>query len=149
RDAQYKVIDTCRELGIGFVPFSPLGRAFLTGKISDMQRLEEDDMRQSMPRFVGENFTHNRAMVNQLENIATRNSCTAAQLSLAWLLAQDENFVPIPGTKHVKYVEENAAAAELKISDDDLQLAGSIFANNAVRGERYAQSQMISLDPDE
>jgi len=149
RNPEYKVFDTCRELGIGFVPFSPLGRAFLSGRIRDMSELEEDDMRQTMPRFSGDNLAHNLGLVDQLEAIATRNGCTAAQLSLAWVLAQDENFVPIPGTKHVKYVEENAAAADLEIDPDDLLLAGEIFTSQGVRGDRYAESHMISLDPDD
>jgi aryl-alcohol dehydrogenase-like predicted oxidoreductase len=149
REPEYKVLETCNELEIGFVPFSPLGRAFLSGNIADMQQLEENDMRQTMPRFQGENFTHNLVLVNQLVEIAERNNCTAAQLSLAWVLAQNENFVPIPGTKHLKYVEENAKTLELKISPEDLMLAGNIFADDQVKGERYAKSHMISLDPDD
>jgi aryl-alcohol dehydrogenase-like predicted oxidoreductase len=147
RDAEPAVLNCCRELAIGFVPFSPLGRAFLTGKITDMKQLEYDDMRQTMPRFMGENFEHNRTLVQQLASIADRNHCTTAQLALAWVLAQDENFVPIPGTKHVSYVEENAAATQLKISADDLAQANEIFTNGQIRGDRYAKSQMISLDP--
>ncbi|MEX2132167.1 MAG: aldo/keto reductase [Pseudohongiellaceae bacterium] len=148
RDPEYKVLDTCRELGIGFVPFSPLGRAFLTGKVTDMSLLEIDDMRQTMPRFAGDNFQHNLRILEDFIEIAVRNQCTPAQLALAWVLAQDENFVPIPGTKHVKYVEENFAAAKLVISAEDLTLAGQIFAETKVKGDRYAQSHMISLDPD-
>ncbi len=149
RDPEYKVIDCCNKLGIGFVPFSPLGRAFLTGKITDMQLLEPDDMRQTMPRFEGDNFQHNWQLVHQLKEIAVANECTLAQLALAWVLAQDNNFVPIPGTKHVKYVEENAKAADLKISAEDLQRAEDIFERGGVLGDRYAKSHMISLDPDE
>ena len=149
RDPENKVLDCCAELGIGFVPFSPLGRAFLTGDIDDMAALSEDDMRQTMPRFIGEDFTHNLQLLEQLKPIAKDNSCTVAQLALAWVLARDENFVPIPGTKHVKYVEENAAAADLTISDADLSKAGEIFASNKVHGERYAKSHMISLDPED
>ncbi len=149
RDPENKVFDCCRELGIGFVPFSPLGRAFLTGEVTDMSSLGEDDMRQTMPRFIGEDFQHNLHLLEQFESIARDNCCTPAQLSLSWVLAQDENFVPIPGTKHVKYVEENAAAAELKISDEDLKRAGEIFAGDKVRGDRYAKSHMISLDPED
>lgn len=149
RNPEYKVFDTCKELEIGFVPFSPLGRAFLSGKVTDMEQLEPDDMRQTMPRFMGDNFTHNLTLVEQLSAIADRNHCTPAQLALAWVLAQDEDFVPIPGTKHVAYVEENAAAADLNISQEDLHLAGEIFTGNSVLGDRYASSLMISLDPDE
>ncbi len=149
RDPEYKVFDCCRELGIGFVPFSPLGRGFLTGVISDMQQLEPDDMRQTMPRFMDENFVHNLQMVQQLQEIADAYRCTIAQLAIAWVLAQDANFVPIPGTKHVRYVEENADAARLQISTADLQRIGRTIAPGQVEGERYAPSQMISLDPDE
>ncbi len=146
RDPAPDVLATCRELGIGFVPFSPLGRAFLTGKITDMSQLEDDDMRHSMPRFMDDRFTHNSSLVQQLAAIAQRNHCSTAQLALAWILAQDDNFVPIPGTKHVSYVEENAAAVTLQISASDLQLADEIFTRGGVQGERYAKSQMISLD---
>lgn len=149
RDPEGGVIDCCNELDIGFVPFSPLGRAFLTGAITDMSALGGDDMRQSMPRFTGENFQHNLQLLKQLEPIARDNNCTLGQLALAWVLAKDENFVPIPGTKHVKYVEENAAAADLKISDEDLQKAGKIFQGDKIQGERYAKSHMISLDPED
>ena len=154
RDPEDRVLDTCRELGIGFVPFSPLGRAFLTGCITDMTRLAPDDMRQTMPRFRDDNFTHNLSLVRQLTAIADACQCTTAQLALAWVLAQDQGFVPIPGTKHVRYVEENAAALDIRISEADLQRAGAIFDRDgrpgaAVRGERYARSHMISLDPEE
>jgi len=148
RDPENKVFECCRELGIGFVPFSPLGRAFLTGVINDMTALDADDMRQTMPRFQGENLSHNLRLLDDFAEIAKANDCTMAQLALAWVLAQDENFVPIPGTKHVRYVEENAAAADLHIAPDQLQRAGEIFTTTSVRGERYAESHMISLDPD-
>lgn len=148
RDPENKVLDCCRELGIGFVPFSPLGRAFLSGAITDMSALEANDMRQSMPRFNEPNFQHNLSLVHQLKEIASDNECSLAQLSLAWLLAQDPDFVPIPGTKHINYVEENAKAAELTISEEDLQHAGDIFTGDAVLGDRYAKSHMISLDAD-
>lgn len=148
RDPEYKVLECCEELGIGFVPFSPLGRAFLAGAVRNLNDLEEGDMRKTMPRFNGDNFVHNLVLVDEFESIAANNSCTPAQLALAWLMAQNPNFVPIPGTKHVKYVEENAQAVDLTISSDDLERAGSIFAGEAVLGERYHPSQMISLDPD-
>ncbi|GJM13553.1 MAG: aldo/keto reductase [Pseudohongiella sp.] len=149
REPENKVFDCCKELGIGFVPFSPLGRAFLTGVITDMSDLDDDDMRQSMPRFQDENFQKNLAQLADLREIAASNSCTMAQLALAWVLAQDPNFVPIPGTKHVKYVEENAQAAEISLSEADLARTSEIFADGSVRGDRYAKSHMISLDPDE
>lgn len=149
REPENKVFDCCRELGIGFVPFSPLGRAFLAGVITDMSALGDDDMRQSMPRFQGDNFQQNLKQLNDLREIATSNSCTMAQLALAWVLAQDLNFVPIPGTKHVKYVEENAQTLELSISAEDLARTGEVFSGGSVCGDRYAKSHMISLDPDE
>lgn len=105
-------------------------------------------MRQTMPRFMDENFRHNLKLLEQLREIAAANACTLAQLALAWVLAQDLDFVPIPGTKHMNYVEENAKALELSISDDDLKTAGRIFAGENVLGERYAKSHMISLDED-
>ena len=149
RDPEYKVFDSCRELGIGFVPFSPLGRAFLAGLIRDMSILEDDDMRQTMPRFQQDNLPHNLRLLDELAAIARTNHCTMAQLALAWVLAQDQNFVPIPGTKHVRYVEENAAAVDLSIDPVDLKRAGDIFTETEVCGDRYAKSHMISLDPDD
>lgn len=149
RDPEYKVFDCCQELGIGFVPFSPLGRAFLAGVIRDMSTLEPDDMRQSMPRFQGDNLQHNLTLLDELESIARVNHCTMAQLALSWVLSQNPNFVPIPGTKHVRYVEENAAATELRIEPSHLKRAGEIFTESEVRGDRYAESHMISLDPDQ
>lgn len=148
RDPEYKVFDCCEELGIGFVPFSPLGRAFLTGTIRDMSTLGEDDMRQTMPRFQGDNFAHNLRMLEELATIARSNQCTMAQLALTWVLAQNPNFVPIPGTKHVRYVEENAAAVDLHIEPTHLQRVGEIFTETEVLGDRYAKSHMISLDPE-
>ena len=149
RDPEYKVIQRCKELGIGFVPFSPLGRAFLSGLVRDMDKLEEGDMRHSMPRFSGSNFLSNLKLVDNLAAIAIDNNCTPAQLALAWVLSKDSDFVPIPGTKHGKFVEENAAAADLMISQSDLEKAEEIFNPSAVLGERYHSSQMISLDPDD
>ncbi len=148
RDPENKVFDCCRELGIGFVPFSPLGRAFLTGTVTDMSELEDNDMRQTMPRFMDKNFENNLKLLRDMRKIARENNCTMAQLALAWVLAQDENFVPIPGTKHVKYAEENAKAARLTIPEEDLVKLGKLFEGKKVLGDRYAKSHMISLDPD-
>lgn len=149
RNPEYKVFACCRELGVGFVPFSPLGRAFLSGKITDMSILEDDDMRQTMPRFEGENFKHNLQLIAEFADIAADNDCTPAQLALAWIMAQDPAFVSIPGTKQVKYVEENAAAVDLSIRESDIHKAGELINEKTVAGERYSASQMISLDPDE
>ena len=149
REPENKVFDCCRELGIGFVPFSPLGRAFLAGVITDMSALSNDDIRQTMPKFLGDDFKQNLKQLTVLREIAASNSCTMAQLALAWVLAQDPNFVPIPGTKHLKYVEENAQAAQLSISTDELARVGEVFSGGTVCGDRYAKSHMISLDPEE
>lgn len=148
RDPEHKVLAACEELGVGFVPFSPLGRAFLSGLVQDMTQLEENDMRQGMPRFNGENFESNLLMLDQFKQLASDNNCSPSQLALAWVLAQGESLVPIPGTKHVDFMKENAAAADLKISDADLAKAGQIINADTVSGDRYAQSQMISLDPE-
>jgi aryl-alcohol dehydrogenase-like predicted oxidoreductase len=147
RNPENKVLSCCKELGIGFVPFSPLGRAFLSGLIRDMSTLEPDDMRQTMPRFLGDNFIQNLKIVDEMGLIAQENSCTPSQLALAWVLAQDDDFVPIPGTKHVKYVIENAQTLDCKIAEGDLVKIGQLF-DKKVRGDRYAESQMISLDTD-
>jgi aryl-alcohol dehydrogenase-like predicted oxidoreductase len=149
RDPELRVLDTCHELGIGFVPFSPLGRAFLCGQIRKPEDLAEDDMRRGMPRFMDENLESNVALLTTYETIALDNSCTMAQLALAWLLAQGDTLVPIPGTKHVSYAEENAKAADLEISAADLARAGEIISQDTVAGPRYAESQMISLDAEE
>ena len=148
RDPEYKVLECCKNLGIGFVPFSPLGRAFLAGVVKDMSLLEEGDMRLTMPRFTGDNLKHNLKLVEELTTLAVDNDCTPAQLALAWLLSKDPDFVPIPGTKHVKYVEENALAAEINVSNSELEKVGKIFGPEQIKGERYHPSQMISLDPD-
>jgi aryl-alcohol dehydrogenase-like predicted oxidoreductase len=137
------------ELGIGFVPFSPLARAFLSGKLRNIQALEENDMRKQMPRFREENFGKNLQLLEEFETIASDNGCTMAQLALAWLLAQGEAVVPIPGTKHVEYAVENAGAADLSLSEEDLKRVGEIIGPTTVSGDRYGKAQMISLDPEE
>jgi aryl-alcohol dehydrogenase-like predicted oxidoreductase len=114
-----------------------------------MSALGDDDMRHTMPRFLGDDFKQNLKQLSVLREIAASNSCTLAQLALAWVLAQDPNFVPIPGTKHVKYVEENAQATELSISSEELARVGEVFSGDSVYGDRYAKSHMISLDPEE
>ena len=150
RNPEYKTIDACRELGVGFVPFSPLGRAFLCGVIDADTEYGEMDMRAFMPRFQGEALQHNLGLQAQLNELASNNNCTPAQFALAWLLAQsDGSHVPIPGTKHLAFVEENAAAAELSISSEDLQRAAEIFAPDAVQGNRYGEGFEISLDPED
>jgi aryl-alcohol dehydrogenase-like predicted oxidoreductase len=149
RDPENKVLAACRELGVGFVPFSPLGRAFLSGRVVDMGALEESDMRQRMPRFRGDDFQKNLGLLEAFGALAADNGCTMAQLALAWLLVQGDTLVPIPGTKHVEYAVENAEAASLSIAAGDLQRAGEIINPETVAGDRYGKSQMISLDPEE
>lgn len=149
RDPEAKVLDACKELGVGFVPFSPLGRAFLCGAIETREDLASRDLRSTMPRFLEENLAKNVLLLSELRAIAEKYSCTTGQLSLAWLLAQGDNIVPIPGTKHSNFAEENAGAAELDIAAEDLDRAGEIINTDSVAGPRYAENQMISLDPEE
>lgn len=149
REPEPRVLEACSELGVGFVPFSPLARAFLTGAVRKPEDLGEGDLRRSMPRFMDENLSSNVALLAEYEVIARDNECTMAQLALAWVLAQGDNLVPIPGTKHVAFVEENARAADLEISAADLARAGEIINPDTVSGPRYAENQKISLDPEE
>ena len=149
RDPENKVLAACEELGVGFVPFSPLGRAFLSGRLTDMGALEEHDFRQRMPRFSGDDFQKNLGLLEEFKTLAADNRCTMAQLALAWLLAQGETLVPIPGTKHVEYAVENAEAAGVSLSEGDLKRAGEIIGPKTVSGDRYAKAQMISLDPED
>jgi len=146
RIAELKVLMTCHELGITFVPFSPLGRGFLTGKLRDTSVLGEDDLRMSMPRFLGDNFRENLKLLTEYEHIASENNCTPAQLALAWLLSRDETVIPIPGTKHVKYVEENAAAADIKLAATVIQRLDQLINDTTVRGERYNETFMRMMD---
>jgi len=150
RDPENRVLAACEELSVGFVPFSPLGRAFLAGAIKDPETdLEEHDMRRGMPRFQGEDFRHNTALLEEFGAIATDNGCTMAQLALAWVLAQGETLVPIPGTKHVAFVEENAGAGDLEVPEADLERAGRLINAETVAGPRYSKAGMISLDPED
>jgi len=146
RKPEAKVLITCKELGITFVAFSPMARGFLTGKLRDTSVLGEDDLRLTMPRFLGDNFTINLKLLNEYELIAEENSCTPAQLALAWLLSKDETIIPIPGTKHVKYVEENAAAADIKLSANVIQHLDQLINDKTVQGERYNETFMKMMD---
>jgi aryl-alcohol dehydrogenase-like predicted oxidoreductase len=135
RDIEAEVRPTCRELGIGIVPFSPLGRGFLTGNVTSVDNLAADDMRRNLPRFEGENFDRNLAIVQRLTTLAAERGVTAGQLALAWVQHQGDDVVPIPGTKRRKYLEENVAAAELALTAEDLAaIAGTV---DAVAGDRY------------
>jgi len=121
RDVEDEILPTVRELGIGFVPYSPLGRGFLTGQITSPEDFEEDDFRRNSPRFQGENFQRNLDLVERVREVAQEKGVTAGQLALAWLLHQGDDIVPIPGTKRREYLEENAAAADIELSGEDLQ----------------------------
>jgi aryl-alcohol dehydrogenase-like predicted oxidoreductase len=132
-----------RELGIGFVAYSPLGRGFLTGRFRSIDDLPEDDFRRSSPRFEGENFDRNLELVDRVEEIAGEKGANAGQLALAWVLAQGEDVVPIPGTKHVSYLEQNVAASEIDLTADDLRRIDEAAPAGAATGERYADVSSI------
>lgn len=140
RDPEDAVLPTVRELGIGFVPYSPLGRGFLTGQIKSEADFAPDDFRRSNPRFVGENFQKNLQLVGAIEELARSKGCTPAQLALAWVLAQGEDLAPIPGTKRVKYLEENLGALDVRLTPDDLARIEDIAPLGVAAGERYAVS---------
>ncbi|MGD8280154.1 MAG: aldo/keto reductase [Gemmatimonadota bacterium] len=150
RDPEEHVLPACRELGIGFVPFSPLGRAVLTGTIDSTEDVsDQDDFRRNMPRFQPEALARNLELVAALRDIAESKGCTRAQLALAWLLAQGEHIAPIPGTKRVQYLEENAAAADIELTEAELATLDETFAPANVVGDRYTPEIMKLLDTDE
>lgn len=142
RDVEDGILAATRELGITLVAYSPLGRGLSTGAINSTGALKDGDFRKNLPRFQGENFEQNLQTVNALETFAKEKGITAAQLSLAWLLAQGEDIVPIPGTKRRKYLQENANAAEVNLSADDLTAIDGILRNNAIAGTRYTEGGM-------
>jgi aryl-alcohol dehydrogenase-like predicted oxidoreductase len=146
RDPENGILPTCRELGIGFVPFSPLGRGFLSGVVRSLEGLPVDDFRRGLPRFQGENLGRNLAMVGRLSNLAREIGCTAAQLALAWVLSRGPDIVPIPGTKHPNYIEENVAAVALDLSSSDLERIGHAVEPNDVAGERYGPTNLALVD---
>ena len=142
REPEEEILATCRELGVGFVAYSPLGRGFLTGQFTRFEDFPEDDYRRFSPRFQGENFQKNLDLVRRVEEIAHEKHCTPAQLALAWVLAQDKNIVPIPGTKRRKYLEENVGALDVKLTREDLERIDEIFPTGAAAGERYPEHMM-------
>jgi len=146
RDPEDGVLDTCRELGIGFVAYSPLGRGFLTGQIKRFEDLGADDYRRMSPRFQGENFQKNLDLVARIEQIAKEKSCKASQLALAWVLAQGDDIVPIPGTKRRKYLEENVGALEVKLTREDLRRIDEAAPHGATAGTRYPEASMNSVN---
>jgi aryl-alcohol dehydrogenase-like predicted oxidoreductase len=138
RDVEAEILPTCRELDIAFVPYSPLGRGFLTGQITSPDDFAADDFRRFTPRFQGENFQKNLDLVAHLRTLAENKGCTPAQLALAWVLAQGQDMIPIPGTKRVKYLEENAGAIDITLSAEELAQIEALIPYDAVSGERYA-----------
>ncbi len=142
RDVEHEILPVCRELGVGYVAYAPLGRGLLTGRIKSVDDLPPDDRRRKNPRFLPENLARNVELVRELEAIAARNGASPAQAALAWLLAQGDDIVPIPGTNHVANVEQNAAAAELALPKQDIERLSSIFAHGAGAGARYAENML-------
>jgi aryl-alcohol dehydrogenase-like predicted oxidoreductase len=146
RDPEDEVLQTCKELGIAFVAYSPLGRGFLTGQFKKFEDLAPDDYRHNSPRFQGENFQKNLDLVHQLEQLAVQKNCTASQLALAWVLAQGDHIFPIPGTKRIKYLEENAAALKVSFTKEELETINAIVPKNAAAGLRYPEAMMKSVN---
>ncbi|HEY0332416.1 MAG TPA: aldo/keto reductase [Stenotrophomonas sp.] len=147
RDPEHNgVLATTRELGIGFVPYSPLGRGFLTGAIRSPEDFEADDYRRHSPRFQGENFTRNLALVEQVRLLAAEKNASAGQLALAWVIAQGKDLVPIPGTKRTRYLDENLGALDLALSPDDLARIDAVFPPDAVAGQRYPEAAQALLN---
>jgi aryl-alcohol dehydrogenase-like predicted oxidoreductase len=146
RDPEDGVLQTCRELGIGFVPYSPLGRGFLTGQLKRFQDLPKDDYRRHSPRFEGENFARNLELVERIHAIAREKHCTPAQLAVAWVLSRGEDIVPIPGTKRRRYLQENVGALNVYLSRDELDQIEQAFPKDAVAGLRYPQAVMESVN---
>jgi aryl-alcohol dehydrogenase-like predicted oxidoreductase len=142
RDPEREVLLTCRELGIGFVAYSPLGRGFLTGQFKRFEDFPEDDYRRFSPRFQGENFQKNLDLVKRVEEIAKEKHCTASQLALAWVLAQGKDIVPIPGTKRRKYLEDNVGAVNVRLTAEDLRRIEEAFPSGVAAGERYPEHMM-------
>jgi aryl-alcohol dehydrogenase-like predicted oxidoreductase len=146
RDPEEEILPTCRELGIGFVAYSPLGRGFLTGQFKKFEDLEADDYRRFSPRFQGDNFQKNLDLVKQVELMAREKDCQPSQLALAWVLAQGDDVVPIPGTKRRKYLEENAGAVEIDLTIDDLRRLNEVFPTGAAAGQRYPEHMMALVN---
>jgi aryl-alcohol dehydrogenase-like predicted oxidoreductase len=142
RDPENGVLQTCRELGIGFVAYSPLGRGFISGRFKRFEDLSEGDQRRTWPRFQGENFQKNLDLAKKVEEIAREKGCTASQLALAWVLAQGEDIVPIPGTKHKQYLEDNVGAINVKLTAEDLSRLEEVFPHGAAAGTRYPEQMM-------
>jgi aryl-alcohol dehydrogenase-like predicted oxidoreductase len=146
RDVEDEILPICRELEIGFVPYSPLGRGFLTGQIKKFEDLAEDDYRRYSPRFQGENFQKNLNLVQKIKEIAEEKGCEPSQLALAWLLAQGEDIVPIPGTKRTAYLEENIGALAVSLTEADLARINQVAPRGIAAGERYPEASMKGVN---
>jgi len=146
RDPEDGILEACRRLGVGFVPYSPLGRGFLTGQIKSPADLAEDDYRRHSPRFQGENFDRNLKLVAEVQRLAKQKGCTPAQLALAWVLSQGNDIVPIPGTKRRKYLEENLAALDVQLSAEDLKQIDNVAPKNVAAGDRYPSHMMSAVN---
>ncbi len=146
RDPEDEILPTVRELGIGFVPYSPLGRGFLTGQIKNVEDLASNDWRRTNPRFQGENFQKNLDLVGRIGEIASKKGCQPSQLALSWVLAQGEDIVPIPGTKRRTYLDENIGAMEVHLSEEDLATIDQVLPHGTVSGTRYAEAQMKNVN---
>jgi len=146
RDPEDGILQTCKELGIAFVPYSPLGRGFLTGNYKKFEDFDANDYRRNSPRFMGENFNKNLQLVKKIELLAKEKNCTPSQLALAWVMAQGDFIFPIPGTKHIKYVEENAGATNVHLTKKDLLEIEAIAPKNIAAGSRYPEAMMKSVE---
>lgn len=145
RDVEAAVLPACRELGIGFVPYSPLGRGFLTGQLTSSAQLGPHDYRHSLPRFQPQAMASNAKLMAELQRLAAARGATASQLALAWLLAQGDSIVPIPGARSLAHLDENVAAVQLKLSDTELAAIGAAFLPASVHGARYPQHELVML----
>lgn len=146
RDPEKEILPACKELGIAFVAYSPLGRGFLTGQIKKFDDLEEDDFRRSSPRFMGENFQKNLDLVKKIESIAKEKGCTSGELALAWVMAQGEEIFPIPGTRRIKHLEENVKAINIHLSQEDIKQIEAVFPKDAASGTRYSEAGMKTVN---
>ena len=146
RDVEAEILPACRELGVGFVAYSPLGRGFLTGRFEKPEDLPENDRRRQFPRFQDENFRQNMRLVERVREIASEKKCKPSQLALAWVLAQGRDIVPIPGTKRRKYVEENAGAVEVELTKEDIGRIREVLRTESVAGERYPEQAMNAVN---
>jgi len=146
RNPEGAVLDTCKQLGVAFVAFSPLARGFLSAKVRDMSLLEETDLRQSMPRFLGKNFIANLQWLDEFCTIASANNCSPAQLALAWLLHKDEIIIPIPGTQHAEHLTENMAATNIALTNADMQRLDQLINPTTVQGQRYNAVTLATME---